>query len=189
MTERAQKPKDRKGSSFSEEGVHVKGWGIGVWIVSFVALVTIGGSFAADWNETHIFNPYWPPHAKFHNAQSMLMGVLLGGISLWFLWLTNGNRLSRLKLGVLLASLYWVSQGGAILFPGTAFFDPEFADRFPEIAGVTIEPNQVVLSGFLLSLLCAGYYLERRRLERRTEPTETSVRYEAGPAGQMDRNR
>ncbi len=40
----------------------------------------------ADWNATHIYNPLWPPHAKFHNAQTMTIAVLLGVSGLVFLW-------------------------------------------------------------------------------------------------------
>jgi hypothetical protein len=46
---------------------------IGRWLLSLVALFTIAGPYGADWNETHIYNPNWPPHAKFHNAQTMLV--------------------------------------------------------------------------------------------------------------------
>lgn len=56
----------------------MKNWRIGAWIITLVALVTIIGPFVADWNATHIYNPRRTPHAKFHNAQTMLLGLGLG---------------------------------------------------------------------------------------------------------------
>ncbi|MGV9367501.1 DUF6640 family protein [Amycolatopsis sp. NPDC003731] len=38
-----------------------------------------------------MFNPAWPPHAKFHNGQTMSLGLTLGATSLWQLW----RRLAR----------------------------------------------------------------------------------------------
>ncbi len=64
----------------------MKGLRIGAWIITLVALITIFGPYLADWNETHIYNPRWTPHAKFHNAQTMAFGPLLGALSLYFLW-------------------------------------------------------------------------------------------------------
>lgn len=29
-------------------------------ILTIVAILTVAGSFAADFNETHIYNPLWP---------------------------------------------------------------------------------------------------------------------------------
>ncbi|WP_443031254.1 DUF6640 family protein [Streptomyces sp. 3213.3] len=31
-------------------------------------------------------NPSWPPHAKFHNAQTMSLGLSLAAMSLYHLW-------------------------------------------------------------------------------------------------------
>ncbi len=33
-----------------------------------------------------IYNPTWPPHAKFHNGQTMSMGAGLAAMTLWQLW-------------------------------------------------------------------------------------------------------
>ena len=51
---------------------------IGKGLLTIVALITGIVPYVADWNETHIYNPKWPPHAKFHNGQTMVMGSLLG---------------------------------------------------------------------------------------------------------------
>ena len=56
------------------------------WLVSLVALFTSCAAYVMDWNVTHIYNPNWPPHAKFHNGQTMSMGLLLGLLGLWFVW-------------------------------------------------------------------------------------------------------
>lgn len=35
----------------------------GLWprmILTFISIFTVVGSFAADFNETHVYNPLWP---------------------------------------------------------------------------------------------------------------------------------
>ena len=126
-------------------------------ILTIVALYSAGGSYIFDWNHTHIYNPNWPPHAKFHNAQTMLLGTCLGLLSLWTLWIENADALLRLRLATLLAGFYWLTQMGAILLPGTALVDPEFA-RPGSL------PAQLIVDVVMLSLLVVAYPLERRRL-------------------------
>jgi len=123
-------------------------------LVSIVSLVTIFGAFIFDWDKTHIFNPDWPAHAKFHNGQTMSMGVALGLLSLWLLWRKKKISSFDFNLAVVIASLYWVTQASAILYPGTAFFDPNTVD-LPR-SHVFGFPVQVVLQMVLYLLLGGG---------------------------------
>jgi hypothetical protein len=128
-------------------------------LVTLVALVTLFGAYIADWNHTHIFNPHWPPHAKFHNAQTMLFGAVLGLLSLWFLWVQKGDRWVVFRLSIIFASLYWITQAMSILFPGTALFDPEFS--YPGQW-----PIQFILDGVMFLLLIVAYILESKHLDK-----------------------
>ena len=55
-------------------------------ILSGAAIGTIIGTGRADLNSTHVFNPAWPPHARFHNATGW--GTVAGSqlLALWLLW-------------------------------------------------------------------------------------------------------
>ncbi len=135
--------------------------GAGRWVLSFVAGFTTVGGFLADWNRTHLFNPGWPPHAKAHDAQTIILGSLLGASGLYFLW-RRGERPERdLALGTLLSSFFWIAQGGSFLFPETGGFESEFPEKVPRVGGVWI--NERFLSALMLALLAAGYLAERRR--------------------------
>jgi len=78
-------------------------------ILTLVAAVTAVGGFLADWNRTHLFNPNWPPHAKYHDAQSILLGSLLGASGLYFLCRRGKHPQRDLALGALLSSCFWVA--------------------------------------------------------------------------------
>ena len=92
----------------------------GRWLFTLVAVAVGGGGFLADFNASHIYNPRWPPHAKFHDGQTMAIGVLLALASLFFAWRRAGDqRTNVLAAGLLAGILFW-SQAAANLFPGVA---------------------------------------------------------------------
>jgi hypothetical protein len=134
---------------------------LGKIIVSLVALATLFGALLADFlipatAKQHIHNPHWPPHAKFHDGQTILLGVLLGAVSLGLLWSPSSTPWPQFMLAVVVASLYWIALLAAPLFPGTAWTDPEFRDENPIVLGM---PPQLFLALVLLLLLVIGIVL------------------------------
>ena len=93
----------------------------------------------------------------------MIFGAYLGLLSLWALWGRRDiSESEKLNQGALLAALYWLAQLPAILFPGTAFMDPNGVPM-PTILGV--QTNQFLLCiVVILPLIGLGYYLERKRI-------------------------
>lgn len=142
-------------------------WSIGKLLISLVAIFTSVSPYLADWNETHRYNPLWLPHAKFHNAQTMVLGALLGLLAIYCLWFRRAvSERQKLNEGVVLASLYWLAQLPAIFFPGTALTDPGINHvQMPVVFGV--ELNQLIMDIVVIfPLIILGYYLERRSLKK-----------------------
>ena len=135
-------------------------FGAGKVLISLVAVETAVGPYLADWNETHIHNPTWPPHAKFHNGQTMSMGASLAAMTLWQLWRAHGSPAAArqaLDSASLAASMYWLTATSALAYPGAKAVDPPGTATFPQW--------KFVLPSLLL--VAAGYTLERRRLGNR----------------------
>ena len=156
--------------------------GAGRVLITAAALFPAIGAFAADWNETHVFNPSWPPHAKFHNAQTISLAVLASAVSVWQLWRPGQFDRPRLRWATLFAALFWLTQVPAPFFPGSSVVDPESPVQPFTVLGLPV--NQVTAIGaVLLPLLGAGYILETRRL--RTQRSPSSAGRPAGDPGRV----
>jgi hypothetical protein len=125
------------------------------WLVVFVAFITGIGGLLADYfipasGAQHMKNPRWPPHAKFHNAQTIFLGLALGILSIVLLFLHSPLTRETLLVSAILASLYWICIFAAPVFPGTAFVDPEFASSAPNVGKM---PLQLVIGLVLVGIL------------------------------------
>ena len=135
---------------------------IAKWIIAFIAIVNFGG-FVADalvpaTAKQHLRNPIWPPHAKFHNGQTMLMGIFGGSISLVMLFGSHVLSLPIFLIAAVTAANYFFAMVLAPLFPGTGWTDPEFEAETRRPLGLA--PQQLisyVICG--LALLAVGLAL------------------------------
>ena len=134
------------------------------WIVAFVAVYGFGGVLA-DFvvyatARMHMKNPNWPPHAKFHNGQTMMMGVFAGSLSLACLFAPDPLTLPWFFAGTAAASLYWTSLALARIFPGTAWHDPEFDADVSHPLG--FDPQQLlcyILCGLLIVAIALALWM------------------------------
>ena len=140
----------------------------GKWLIATVALATIILPFVADYNATHIFNPEWSGHAKFHNAQAMTMGAITGTMALSAILFKSGDAAMKILFAAMLTTVYWLGQIGAAFFPGIAYFDVNTTEKAPVIFGITIV--QPYLATVFVLIVIGGYLLARREL--RNQATE-----------------
>ncbi|WP_424140315.1 DUF6640 family protein [Roseomonas chloroacetimidivorans] len=129
-------------------------------ILKSVGLVTVFGGFVADWNRTHLFNPNWPPHARFHDAMTILLGTFAGLGSLHFLRRAPHPSEQDLAIAAALPSAFFLSQTLSFAFPGAKGLDAEFPDALPKIGRVQI--NEFHISLAILAITAVGYSMARR---------------------------
>ena len=119
------------------------------------------GAYMADWNETHVKNPNWPPHARFHNGQTMSLGVCLATASLYFAFRPSLPKSTispkeSVFVAAVIGSFYCLAGLSAILYPGTDWYDP----------GLESSSIQKVLFPATIGMMWIGYFLEVSRLDK-----------------------
>ena len=116
------------------------------WMIALVALFNFGGLVAdaivPSTARQHLWNPGWRPHAKFHNGQTMLMGIFGGSLSLVILFGSHPLTLPLFLIAAAVAGSYFVAMAVAPAFPGTGWTDPEFAATTGRPLGLA--PQQLV---------------------------------------------
>jgi hypothetical protein len=134
------------------------------WIVALVAVFNFGG-YVADavipfTAKQHINNPRWPPHAKFHNGQTMLLGIGLGLYSLFLLFGTGQLTVMHFYLAAVAASLYFVAMLLSPVFPGAGWSDPEFTKENGSVLGMHPQLFVGLLVCLILIAACGDVFLK-----------------------------
>lgn len=129
-------------------------------LVAIVGVITLFGALIADFISAgaaqHLANPNWPPHAKFHDAQYIVMSMLLAVIALVLLW-----RKGSVLVPAAILATPWLGMFGALLFPGTSMLDPEFDEPSAYLLG--LHP-QIWIAGVLVAVLAIAVATDRRHV-------------------------
>jgi hypothetical protein len=131
---------------------------LGRVILTFVLSSGAITGVAVDWNKTHLFNPEWHPHARFHEALflAILCGVTV--IGLWMMWRKSleprvGFNIAAVIVAILWSPFFFITW----LIPGTSLLaGPDVP--LPVVGGVPLYPN-VFIAGTELLLAPLAYKL------------------------------
>ncbi len=131
-------------------------------VLTAAAVGTVLGTARADLNRTHVFNPHWPPHARFHNVAGW--GTVTGAqlLALWLLWRPAATGVEddlAAKTAALLPAAAWAPFFLALITPGAAVEDEP--GHLPRVAGV---PLNLVPATLVPAVAALGYGLHRRGL-------------------------
>jgi hypothetical protein len=126
-------------------------------LLTLANVVTAAAPAAADWNESHVFNPRWPAHARFHGVVALTMTSTLAGINLWSLWSGSTDRRTSRLFAAAVPVAYWAPFFLAPLVRGAGVDDPPHP--VARIAGV---PTNLLGAAATTLTAVAGWLLDRR---------------------------
>lgn len=134
---------------------------LGKSILSFVLVAGAVISTAVDWNTTHLFNPAWHPHARFHGALFLMILDATSLMVLWMLWRKSAEPRVALNVAALFVAAVWTPFFYIeTLVPGASLLA---SDNVPmlKLGSLSIAPN-VAVGAVLLCLAAVAYWLARK---------------------------
>lgn len=114
---------------------------------TIISVFTIIITSVMDLNASHMTNPLWPPHARFHWAAQYFATLSISVAALYCLWgnyRDKGSCFSLMFIG-LSPLLFWGMFIPALLMPGTSTAPDGIvvSSNFPEIFK-RVHPNFII---------------------------------------------
>lgn len=125
------------------------------YLISFCALATIVIPSIMDLNSTHMTNPLWAPHARFHWSVQWYSITMLNGFALYLLW----GRYSKVESGLatLMAGLspilFWGNFFPSLFMPGTSPW-PDGIEPF------AVLPPNIYIAAIITCLSGLGVWID-----------------------------
>ena len=130
---------------------------IGRFVITFTLTATMVLPILIHWNRTHVFNPTWPGHARFHVVLGDCMMFGFSVVGLWLLWRKSPGQNVNVLVATLVPIIAWGSFFMASFLPDTG------EERMPHVVGI---PLNLFITGILLFVTVLGYSLYRRGLPK-----------------------
>jgi hypothetical protein len=128
-------------------------------LITFTLVCTMVLPVLIHWNQTHVFNPAWPGHARFHVALGDCMMFGYSVMGLWLLRRRSSSRSVDVLVAALAPAIAWGSFFMASFLPNTG------ENQMPHIVGM---PLNLFIAGLLLFATVLGYGLYSRGLHQET---------------------
>ncbi len=132
------------------------GRGLGKSLLTLANVITAVAPFAADWNDSHIFNERWPAHARFHGVTALTMTATLSSANIWSIWSSESDQTTARFFAAAVPMAYWAPFFLAPLVPGTAVDDPPHPVQ--RVAGV---PVSLLGAAATVVTATAGWLIDR----------------------------
>lgn len=129
-------------------------------LIAFASIMLTLGSWFFDAirkPHTHLFNPEWLPHARYHSALWLFSITLSCLGSLWLLWGNYAQRDSPLAvwMAAFLPGLFYLSFFPSLLFRNTSAWDDGEKPFMP------VAP-QVIVSVVMLLVLGLAVWIDKQ---------------------------
>jgi hypothetical protein len=122
-------------------------------VLSVPALGTALVPLIADTGSSHLSNPLWAPHARYHGALLVIDMLGLGCLSMALLWMRAWPEalVLRFRIVALIVGVCWGSFLVALLVPGASVW-PDGANH----EGMPVNPNVVMAVVFVAMAAFGG---------------------------------
>lgn len=122
----------------------------------------------ADLNETHLFNPQWSAHARFHAVWFLAFAAGIAASALYLIWARNEVVLPTV-FGIMFSAGFWVALVLASNYGGALVDDNGYSEKIMGVDGNVLVFS--ALTALFLALLVMSL-LRRSGTEKAAARTE-----------------
>lgn len=123
-------------------------------LLSVLVVVSTLVSVIVDWNSSHVFNPNWHPHGRFHDVMLLTLLIGLVPLLLWLLWRPTPEPEVGVKVTTCILLLFWGSFYVNLLIPGTTPA-ANIEESPPSLWGLPLYPNMIIAAIIIVLALVA----------------------------------